>query len=185
MRKIITLTVAFASVLALSACTFQDYEGPGSSTVVGVENNNGFTHFDMMFVESMIEHHKGAVEMSQLALTNTTNPKVLEIANSIIKNQTGEITMLESWVSGNKDVSDDGMQMTSMGMMSDEDLGKLKNAHEAEFDKLYLLGMIVHHQGAVEMAQEVKDSHNSKVSDFAKQVIVDQTAEIAKMRNLI
>lgn len=185
MRKLLIITTASVALLSLSACTFQEYEKPGSTEVVAVENKNHFSHVDSMFTESMVEHHEGAVAMSELALTNTTNPAVLEIANNIIKAQKSEIAMMKSWLSDNKDMGNHGMKMDSMGMMSDEEMGKLQNAKDAEFDKLYLLGMIVHHEGAIVMAKNVVNSNNTEVADFANNVIKVQSAEIEKMKSLL
>lgn len=185
MRKLLIITTASLALFSLSACSFQDYEKPGSTNVVSVTNDNGFSHVDSMFAESMIEHHEGAVAMSELALTNTTNPAVLEIANNIIKAQKTEITMMEGWLKDNKDMGNHGMKMDSMGMMSDKEMGQLKNATGEAFDKLYLLGMIVHHEGAIEMADNAVESQNAKVADFAKNVITVQSAEIEKMKALL
>jgi uncharacterized protein (DUF305 family) len=45
--------------------------------------------------------------------------------------------------------------------------------------------MIMHHEGAIVMAKDVTDSANAEVADFAEHVIEDQTAEIAKMKDLL
>lgn len=185
MRKIVTFSlISLATIVALSGCSFQEETTPGSANVVSVKNTNGMSHYDVMFIEDMIEHHKQAIEMSQMALTNTKNGDILTIANNIIKAQTEEISLLESWSAKNKDMHMDA-KMDSMGMMSETELAELKNAKDEKFDKLYLMGMIVHHEGAVEMAKNVLGSSNVDLVDFATKVIAAQTSEIEQMKSLL
>ena len=44
-----------------------------------------------MFLQMMTPHHQGAIEMSRLALTNSSSPRVKALANRIIKDQSAEI----------------------------------------------------------------------------------------------
>ena len=53
--------------------------------------------FDKAFVSEMIEHHQGAVEMAQLALTNAKHQEVKDLAKDIISTQTKEIGMMQVW----------------------------------------------------------------------------------------
>ena len=69
--------------------------------------------------------------------------------------------------------------------LAEAQLAELEALKDAEFDALWLSGMIMHHEGAVVMAEDVTDSANVEVSHFASHVIEDQTAEIAKMKDLL
>jgi uncharacterized protein (DUF305 family) len=72
------------------------------------------------------------------------------------------------------------------GMLSEEQVAAIKDARGAEFDRLYLEGMIAHHEGAVKMAQNAIDSGgNSAVIVLAEQQLAAQTAEIAQMKKLL
>lgn len=53
--------------------------------------------FDKEFIEEMIVHHQGAVEMAQLVLETSKRPELLKLANDIISAQTKEIKMMEEW----------------------------------------------------------------------------------------
>jgi uncharacterized protein (DUF305 family) len=62
---------------------------------------------------------------------------------------------------------------------------QLAAATGAAFDRLFLEGMIGHHQGAIQMAQDVIDAgDNSMVNALAKKFIAAQTAEITQMQSM-
>jgi uncharacterized protein (DUF305 family) len=71
------------------------------------------------------------------------------------------------------------------GMLSDEEMSDLAAATGSRFDKLFLEGMIKHHEGAIEMAQMVTDSKNSEVAALAKVIIEAQQREILTMNELL
>jgi len=62
---------------------------------------------------------------------------------------------------------------------------QLANAFGAEFDQLFILGMIAHHEGAIDMAQMVVDSKNTEARELGKAIVEMQTAEIAELRALL
>ncbi|GAA1560183.1 DUF305 domain-containing protein [Dactylosporangium maewongense] len=74
---------------------------------------------------------------------------------------------------------------TMPGMMSSADMAKLKAATGTDFDKLFLQMMIVHHQGAVTMAQaELTHGTNPDAKALAGRIVKTQQAEIAAMRQM-
>jgi uncharacterized protein (DUF305 family) len=145
------------------------------------ESNSGYSSQDIMFAEMMIPHHQQAIEMSDLALKNSTNPEVLALAQEIKDAQTPEIEQMKSW--GASSVAHMGHIMD--GMLSDEEMSELTAATGSSFDKLFLEGMIKHHQGAIDMAEMVIDSKNSEVAALAKAIIEAQRKEIELMRTLL
>ncbi len=77
-----------------------------------------------------------------------------------------------------------GMEMP--GMMSDADMGQLEQANGAAFDKLFLEGMIRHHEGAVTMAQEEQAKGQfPEAKALALRIIEAQQAEITEMKGLL
>jgi uncharacterized protein (DUF305 family) len=72
-----------------------------------------------------------------------------------------------------------------MGMLSDEEIDELKVASGSTFDRLFLEGMIKHHEGAIDMAGMIDDSSNTEVSQLGKNIITTQRAEIALMKELL
>jgi uncharacterized protein (DUF305 family) len=134
-----------------------------------------------MFAEMMIPHHQQAIEMSDLALKNSTNPEILALAQEIKDAQAPEIEQMKSW--GASSMAHMGHMMD--GMLSDEEMSALAAASGSEFDRLFLEGMIKHHEGAIDMAEMVIDSKKAEVAALANAIIEAQRAEIATMKELL
>ena len=120
--------------------------------------------------------------MSEIAFLNTTNRDVLQLAQEIKDAQSPEIKLMKSWTGG-KTSTHAGHMMD--GMLSQSELSDLREAKEKEFDRLFLEGMIKHHEGAIEMAQDVAASNNKDVADLSAAIISAQELEIAKMNELL
>jgi uncharacterized protein (DUF305 family) len=183
MRKIIALSIAATAIFGLSACSAAanvDHSGhPNQSATAD------FSSADLMFAQMMIPHHQQAVDISFMALANTQNADVRALAESIITHQSTEVVTMKSWLDAAGVSLDDSHSMHMQGMLTESQLAELEAAKDAEFDALWLEGMIMHHEGAIVMAKDVTDSANAEVADFAEHVIEDQTAEIAKMKDLL
>lgn len=184
-------SVALAGTLALTGCT-GNIEAPGSSNgmmdggMMGdSENSSGFSSQDIMFAQMMIPHHQQAVDMSTLAETQTTNPELLALAKQIKDAQAPEIEQMTAWINGEGASMDMGHDMGMGGMLSDEDMAALSNATGADFDRLYLTGMIAHHEGAIQMARMITDSNNAEAKELGEAIVTGQTAEIAKMKEML
>ena len=165
------LGLALVSLLILTGCATSS------------ENSNGaFSSQDIMFAEMMIPHHEQAIEMSELALKNTGNPDVLALAEQIRGAQEPEIELMKSWP---------GVDLgghaghTMMGMLDENELEMLRVTTGADFDRLFLEGMIKHHEGAIDMAEMINDSKNPEVAKLGKAIIESQSSEIAAMKALL
>jgi len=145
-------------------------------------SNSEFSSDDIAFAEQMIPHHEQAIEMSEIAQLNTTNPDVLQLAQKIKDAQSPEIELMKSWT-GVKASTHAGHMMD--GMLSQSELSELRQAKGKEFDRLFLQGMIKHHQGAIEMAQEVTTSKNKDVANLSAVIIAAQKLEIDTMNELL
>jgi uncharacterized protein (DUF305 family) len=141
-----------------------------------------FSSQDLMFAEMMIPHHEQAIEMSDLALATSQDPEVLALATQIKNAQAPEIDQMKSW-GGSHMGSHAGHMMD--GMLTDEEMQMLSKAMGKEFDRLFLEGMIKHHEGAIEMAEMVVDSTNQEVSTLANAIIATQKEEIQSMKELL
>jgi uncharacterized protein (DUF305 family) len=164
------LFLVFIAALLLSGCATSS------------PSNSKYSAEDIAFAEMMIPHHEQAIEMSEIALLNTTNPDVLLLAQQIKDAQSPEIELMKSW-DGVKSSTHAGHQMD--GMLSDAEIAALRTAQGAEFDRLFLQGMIKHHEGAITMAQAVVNSVNKEVADLAASIINAQELEISKMKELL
>jgi uncharacterized protein (DUF305 family) len=146
------------------------------------QSNSQYSSDDISFAEMMIPHHEQAIEMSEIALLNTTNPDVLQLAQEIKDAQSPEIDLMKSW-DGVKASTHAGHMMD--GMLSESELSELREAKGKAFDVLFLNGMIKHHEGAIAMAEEVVDSANKAVADLSASIIAAQKLEIEKMNELL
>jgi len=164
------LLLAVISALVLTGCATSSQSG------------SEYSADDISFAEMMIPHHEQAIEMSEIALLNTTNPDVLQLAQEIKDAQAPEIELMKSW-DGVKVSTHAGHMMD--GMLSDGELNDLREAQGQEFDRLFLEGMIKHHEGAIVMAQDVAVSMNKEVADLSAAIISAQELEIAAMKELL
>lgn len=190
-----------AGTLVLAGCsdsgsTSDGAAGSSSSSEESPASENAtFNDADVAFVQMMIPHHRGALEMAQLANGRAENPDVRDLAGRIEDAQQPEIeTMtdwLEEWGESVPEEDDGGMSgMDHGGMdmegMSEADMADLEAASGAEFDRMFLQMMIEHHRGAVDMAQtEVEDGTNPDAVQLAEDIVASQTAEIDEMETLL
>ena len=151
---------------------------------------------DVMFAQMMIPHHQQAVEMSDLMLAKAdADPRVLTLARQIKDAQAPEITQMTGWLEGwgfkvqpmDNDMDHSGMSGNGMdGMMSDEDMKELEGASGADASRMFLEGMVKHHEGAVEMAQtEISDGENPDAIKLAEAIVTSQQQEITVMKDLL
>ena len=153
-----------------------------SGCVSAPQANSKFSADDINFAEMMIPHHEQAIEMSEIALLNTTSPEVLKLAQEIKEAQSPEIELMMSW-DGVKTSTHSGHMME--GMLSESELSDLREAKEKDFDLLFLRGMIKHHEGAIKMAQKVATSESKEVADLSASIINAQELEISKMKEIL
>ena len=64
-------------------------------------------------------------------------------------------------------------------------MAALKSSTGATFDKLFLEGMIIHHEGALHMVTMINNTNNQEVNSFGLNVVKVQTAEIAEMKVIL
>jgi uncharacterized protein (DUF305 family) len=158
-----------------------------SNKVTGMMNN-----IDEHFIEQMIPHHEGAIDMAKLALTKATRPEIKTLAGEIIEAQNKEIVDMQSWYKSwfSKDVSKASVGMMGGGMMQGsgmhmggkEDMTILEKA--VDFDKAFIEGMIPHHQLAIMMAQMLKSgTSRPEMLTLANNIIESQSKEIKQMQD--
>lgn len=161
-------------------------QSTGSSRMMMDQTNS----IDRHFIEQMIPHHEGAIEMAKLALERSERSEIRSLANGIIEAQTKEITDMNNWYSEwfggspNSGMSTHGMHHTdSSGMQGMEgDLETLRSARD--FDLEFLSQMIVHHEMAVMMAEMLQSStERDEMKTLADQIITSQNREIEMMKN--
>lgn len=152
----------------------------------------GFTVADVRFMQHMIGHHAQAIRMAVLAPSHGASNDVQRLAQKIDISQRDEIEMMKQWLAERKQVVPTDSQSHAMmmpGMLTAEELAQLGAARGREFDRLFLSFMIRHHQGALQMVEELFKSpgagQESDIFRFATDVDADQRDEIFMMEKLL
>jgi uncharacterized protein (DUF305 family) len=155
---------------------------------------SAFNPLDVKFMQDMIEHHAQAVEMVELLETRTSRNSMRLLGKRISMSQSSEIEMMRGWLTRRGEYAPDphahhmhGMTMT--GMLSPQQMDALAAAKGAEFDRLFLQGMVQHHRGALEMVNALTSApdtgEDAALSDFLTNIVADQTAEIERMNEML
>ena len=153
----------------------------------GHNSNSKMVGSDAMFLQMMIPHHEQAIVMSDLALSTSKDAEVLKLAKQIKDAQAPEIIKMQGWLADAELSEDPGHSMGNGmgGMLSDSDLSALKASTGKAFDKLFLEGMIAHHEGAIDMVMMIENSSNTDISNLGQEIVKSQTAEIESMKELL
>jgi uncharacterized protein (DUF305 family) len=156
---------------------------------------------DVAFMQGMIMHHSQAVEMTALIPSHTTNPDVRLLGAKISSSQSDEIAFMKRWLAARgqsltmvmKDMPGMDMKDEAMppmpGMLTPQQMDALRKANGAEFDRLFLSGMIQHHNGALIMVKDLFDTsgagQDAELFDFATDADNSQRAEIRIMQGML
>ena len=156
---------------------------------------------DVEFMQGMIMHHAQAVEMTGLIASHTENREVRALGERISSSQTDEIKFMRRWLAargeaatmaeakmGDMKMAGDAMALMP-GMLTAKQMEALRTAKGAEFDRLFLTGMIQHHDGALTMVKELFDTagagQDAEIFDFATDADNTQRAEIKIMQGML
>jgi uncharacterized protein (DUF305 family) len=202
-RRAALAATAGAAALVLAACGGDSDSGshdmgsmnsesasaPASASAEAGAHNDA----DVDFATEMIQHHRQAIAMADLADGRASSQEVKDLAAKIKGAQDPEIKTMSGWLTSWGEEVPEGMSgmghdmSSSMpGMMSSGDMEKLEKASGTEFDKMFLELMVQHHEGAVEMAKtEKSDGGYNPAIKLADDVITAQTAEIEQMNKML
>ncbi|MGB7209751.1 MAG: DUF305 domain-containing protein [Pyrinomonadaceae bacterium] len=143
--------------------------------------------YDLQFIDTMIVHHQGAVDMALLVKTRSRQAELIALAASIINDQAKEIAQMKKWREDRFAGKPAAVNMNLAGMqdgMKGMDMPKLDSLKDREFDLEFIKQMVPHHEGAVVMAKEaLQKSENAEIKNLAKSIINSQDVEIKKMRD--
>lgn len=170
-----------------------------------------YTEADVRFMTDMIHHHAQAIEISRLVPDRSERSSIRTLASRIINAQQDEIALMQRWLRDRDrpvpevHVMDDHVMvhvpgsdahdpaahdMHDMpGMLTPEQVERLRATDGAGFDELFLTYMIEHHQGAVTMVRTLFATdgagQDEEVFRFASDVQVDQATEVARMERML
>ncbi|MCH6160678.1 DUF305 domain-containing protein [Streptomyces marispadix] len=203
-RAAVAAAATAVAALALTACGGNEQSAGGEQHGGGhggTSHDNGGKaakeagRADVSFAQGMIPHHRQALEMSRLASSRAESAEVKSLAGKIEKAQKPEIDKLSGWLKswgekvpaageGSEHSAHGGHSMP--GMMTPQDMEKLKKMSGKEFDREFLKMMTAHHEGAVEMARtEEWDGTYKPAKAMAREIRSSQTGEIKEMRGLL
>ena len=160
-------------------------------------------------MQGMILHHAQAVEMTAMIRSRTQNKDLRSLGARISSSQADEIKFMKRWLAARGESLSMAMpNMPSMdmsheashealhetvapmpGMLTPKQMEALQQAKGAEFDRLFLLGMIQHHNGALTMVKDLFDTagagQDAELFDFATDADNTQRAEIRIMESML
>jgi uncharacterized protein (DUF305 family) len=158
-------------------------------------------------MQRMIGHHAQALTMAALVPTRSRRPELRTLAARIDATQREEMALMRRWLESRGQTvpatdahaghgTGDHAAMPGMsgmsampGMLSAEQLAQLERSAGPAFDRLFLEGMIRHHEGALTMVQEFfatpGAAQDPEIFRLASDVDADQRAEIRRMRELL
>ncbi len=197
---------AAAASLALAALAAGCGSAPPSKGLHATPPTLGrlpYSDADIDFMSGMIPHHAQAVIMAGWAPTHGARQDVAVLCERIVVAQRDEIHLMQGWLRDRGlPVPDEHSTLMHMkmpngvehdmlmpGMLTDEEMAALDRSRGPEFDRLFLEGMIKHHQGAVDMVNVLFDAYggaqDEKVFKFANDVYADQNIEIDRMKQML
>ena len=158
------------------------------------------TTADVRFMQGMIAHHAQALTVSRFVPSRAEGEGVRLLAERIERSQGDEMALMERWLAargedipgptvGYQIQSSGGQPVLMPGMLTVDELAELEESSAADFDRLFLVYMIRHHEGALTMVRELFASEGAGeegvIFEFAVDVDSDQRIEIARMVRML
>jgi uncharacterized protein (DUF305 family) len=187
--------------------------GAASRTITAAQavelSRTSFTTGDVEFLQHMLVHHAQAVEMVELLQAHGSSPQIKRLGQRIALSQQAEMELMRNWLTdrgqplvmadmhaGHMAGMNHAMPMAAAGdtalmpgMLTPNQMQALAAARGLAFDRLFLQGMIQHHQGALDMVATLMETpdaaQDTLLSDFTAAVVADQSAEILRMQSLL
>lgn len=210
MRKNVPITAGLLLLLVCQGCSNRVKVTPEDRKSIHYPTEEmrklgiyqAFSDADIEFMTGMIPHHAQAVIMAGWAPTHGARADVAILCERILVGQADEIESMQAWLRDRGQPVPDGKstrmrhkigdiehEMLMPGMLDDEEMAALDKARGAEFDRLLLIGMIKHHQGAIDMVNELFKRYGAAQDDslykFASDVFADQSIEIEVMQKML
>ncbi|MEV5651418.1 DUF305 domain-containing protein [Nocardia sp. NPDC052254] len=164
-----------------------DMPGMQHGSTPATSTRTDFDDADVAFATMMYPHHAQAVEMAKLVPARSQNQQLITLAANVEKAQAPEMEQFAALLkSFGKPAPQATMDHPMDGVMTQDQMTRLRNATGADFDRMWLQMMIEHHQGAVDMANtELADGTNADAKTSAQNIITAQQAEIQQMRGML
>jgi uncharacterized protein (DUF305 family) len=176
--------LALVTVLALGAC---GGDQPSDDTRTD-EAGREYSSADVAFVSEMIQHHADALSMVDLTVDRDLSPEVQSLVDDIRATQGPEIEemtdLLREWDEPVPETSRDHANAHAEDHGDDERSSELERVPDADFEEVFLEQMIIHHEGAIDMAHtEQEQGTHQRVVELARRIESAQRKEIELMES--
>jgi len=150
---------------------------------------------DVRFMQSMIAHHEQALRITAMVADHTERDDLPLFAERMDISQADEIELMQAWLEARDEEASGGHGHTTdddgeprYGMLTEDEFNALEAASGPDFDRLFLELMTRHHQGAIQMVQELYDEGGGaepEINQFAAHVEADQNIELGRMATML
>ncbi len=191
---LVALLLAGSAPLAAQSAPIVLPGAPGqpSRTISATEaiklSDTRYSPADEMFMQMMIVHHQQALDMARLVPERTSNPAIRKIAERIEASQKDEMKFMTGWLKDRGEplgVAAMGHDHHMKGMATPDQMRALSAVNGTAFDRQFLQLMTAHHQGALDMVEQLHRTPGSAYDPvmfrFTNDVVSDQKAEIGRM----
>jgi uncharacterized protein (DUF305 family) len=139
--------------------------------------------FEQSFLQQMIQHHRSAIEMANMASGQTQRTELRQFAEKVISNQQKEIDEMTDWLQSWYNTSAKDIANTEADKEMKTHMSMFAGKKDADFDKTFLQMMPQHHHVGVEMAEQAeKKATHPELKAFASKLAKDEQAEIKQMK---
>ncbi|MES2266031.1 MAG: DUF4142 domain-containing protein [Bacteroidota bacterium] len=152
MKRTFCIILALATLVFTQACNNRKAKNYNK---INQANEEGIS-----FVKNALESGAAEIKLSQLALTNSQNPQMLEYAKQVIADHTDMDAELKK-ISGSKNNID------SLNAVHQTQLDSLTKKTGAAFDKLYIQAMVIDHENDIKVFKEGENNSDKKLKEFA------------------
>ncbi|OAN36081.1 DUF305 domain-containing protein [Mycolicibacterium iranicum] len=199
---VVRLIAALAAMCVLAGCGGDGDASTGATsgpqipeTAVITGDPAGYNAADIAFAETMVPHHKQAIDLCTMASERSADPGLLTLAGQIVATHQPEVNILNVFLvqwNENPDAradpgsGEDPLEPSVQGMVDDATVARLESLRGPEFDKLWLQSMIGQLQGGVAMADdEIADGLNVDAIAVAKAITAGLEPQIAQMKQML
>lgn len=140
------------------------------------------------FIFQMMPHHGGAINMARYEILHGHNSEMIQLAKSILTEQSSEIEQMSLWLElpekASSDFSDYRKEMA--GPMEKMMLAMPADTAIKNIDQAFAVVMIPHHQAAIDMARVLlKYETRPELTGYGKQLISNEQVEIEQMKEFL